>query len=258
MKKVFISENAAILVISVLILLAPSIPLAADNAIDAITYMTEQYPPFNFEENHEIKGISVDILESILKRSGSSKTKKDFEMTPWARGYKLVQATDNTCLFAMARTPEREDKFKWVGPFASSKVSLTALNTSNIIINDPAEAAKYHIGVIRDDVAHLILKKMNIPDDSIFINSNTQSNIKMLLKNRIDMWAYGEEVAKWEFKSNGYDPENLKTIYVLSEEPIYFGFNKNVPDTVIGTLQKELDKLKKEDLYQKILDKYLK
>ena len=49
--------------------------------INELTLYTEQYPPFNFEDNG-LKGISVDLIDEMLKAGGSRLTKKDIH---WLR-----------------------------------------------------------------------------------------------------------------------------------------------------------------------------
>ena len=65
-------------------------------------------------ENGELKGYCVDILKAVWKNMGGSE--QPILVLPWARGYAMVQKEPNHMLFAMARTPERENQFKWVGP----------------------------------------------------------------------------------------------------------------------------------------------
>ena len=35
---------------------------------DDLSYITEQYPPFNYEEKGRLKGITVDLLDKIRKK----------------------------------------------------------------------------------------------------------------------------------------------------------------------------------------------
>jgi len=94
--------------------------------LDNFVIMTEQYPPYNFEQNGLLKGIATDIMVEMFKRDGSKKTIKDIQLLPWARGYKDVQDKPNTILFAMTRSAEREKMFKWVGPISPTKIVLHA------------------------------------------------------------------------------------------------------------------------------------
>ncbi len=98
---------------------------AAAASVDDIIFMTEQYPPYNLEEDNKLQGIAVDTLALMLQRAGSKQTREDIEMLPWARGYKRVLSEPNTCLFSTTRTEERENLFKWVGPIAPTQLGLS-------------------------------------------------------------------------------------------------------------------------------------
>ncbi len=72
------------------------------------------------------------------------------------------------------------------------------------------------------------------------------------------MWGYGENVAKWEIKKNGFNPSAYETVYVLKEKELYYAFHKATSDLLIQKLQGVLDDLKEQGEYQRIMDKYLK
>ena len=83
-------------------------------------------------------------------------------------------------------------------------------------------------------------------------------NIKKLNHGRIDLWAYGESVAMWDILANGFDPTEFESVYVFSEQDLYFAFNLDTPDDVLQDLQGALDALKADGEFDRILDRYLK
>ena len=54
--------------------------------LNDLTWMTEEYAPYNFTENGQLKGVAVDVLLEVWKRVGIQKTAKDISVYPWARG----------------------------------------------------------------------------------------------------------------------------------------------------------------------------
>ena len=104
---------------------------ALTQSVDNLTIMTEIYPPYNFKEKGELKGISVDLMVLILKKLGSRQTRNNIKLWPWARGYREVLGKKNTCLFSTTRTIEREKHFKWVGPITSTTISILARKKKN-------------------------------------------------------------------------------------------------------------------------------
>lgn len=231
---------------------------AAVKEIDAIAFMTEQYPPFNFEKNGVLQGIAVDLLEKMLKEAGSTKTRKNFQLLPWARGYQNVQAVRNTCLFSTTRTREREKIFLWVGPIFPNKVVLTAEGKKNIVIRSTADIKKYRIGVIKDDVGEQLLLQAGIPASSLERVNSSLQNMKKLTMGRIDLWSYGEAVARWQIKEHGFSSNDFKTVYVLQSKDLYYAFHPSSDMALVRSLQQNLDRMKASGEYNRIVDGYLR
>ncbi len=231
---------------------------AAAASVNDIVFMTEQYPPYNFEEDNKLKGIAVDTLALMLQRAGSKQTREDIKLLPWARGYKRLLSKPNTCLFSTTRTEEREHLFKWVGPIAPESVGLIARKDRNIKIGSVEDIEKHNIGTIRDDVAEQYLISAGISVDDMERVPKTMQNIKKLNRGRIDLWAYDENVAMWELKANGFNPADYESVYVLGRKNQYLACHKGTSDSVIQKLQAALDTLKADGEYEKILDRYVR
>lgn len=247
--------------ISYLIVLSAFATLTWAKPIDNITFITENYPPYNFKDKEQVKGIAADILVLLFEKVGSKKTRKDIKVLPWARGYHYVQELENTALFSTVRTKKRENLFKWVGPIAISTNSLIALKKNNIEIETINDLEEYKIGVVRDDIGEQLLLNLGVNQRQIESTGGLDAIyklIKMLNAHRFDILSYEESVALWELKKNDFDLNKYKVIYKLKHSELYYAFHKNTPQEVINELQTALDELKKEGKYQLILNKYLK
>jgi polar amino acid transport system substrate-binding protein len=233
--------------------LVVSVTLA--ETIDDFQFITEHSPSSNMIMDNQLTGYAVDILEKMLELSHSKKTKKDFKVFPWARGYSMVQKKPNTVLFAMLRTKQRENLFKWVGPIKSSKVSLIGKKSRNIKINSLDDILKYSIGTIKDDVAELELKELGIKSfDSISGTKSIETSIKKLQRDRIDLFAYSYVIDTWKIK--GFDPKDYESVYTLKENSLYYAFHKDTDQKIIDQLQTTLDQLKEQGIVKKIISKY--
>ena len=255
------SFRKQIMLVLVLILtLSFSISMFAQS-IKNIKFMTENYPPFNFQENGELQGISVDLITATMKRIDPSFDQSRIELLPWARGYKIVQEEKNTCLFAMTRTDARENLFKWAGPILSEDIGIIARKDRKIKINSFNDLRKYRIGTVMNDIGEQLLNEKGILNsklDRVSGITSILSSIKKLNSGRIDLFSYGPTAFKWEAKRRGYNPNNYELVFGLKKVKYYYAFNKNTPDNVINQIQKVIDEVKKDGTYQKILDKYLK
>ena len=220
--------------------------------------LTEQYPPYNFEQNGQLKGISIDIMDEMLKKVNIGLSRNDIELWNWTRAYQTTEKAKDHALFAMTYTDERAPLFKWVGPFSPTKQVLMAKKSKGIKINSPNDINKYKVGVIRDDVGHQLLKKIGVQDSSYDFADNSKTNAKKLAGGRVDLVAYEGAVMSWEMKEAGININDYEEVYTLKEGQLYFAFNKDTSDTTIKKFQKALDELKKEGKVESIIKKYLK
>jgi len=59
--------------------------LAADQTVSAkdLTYITEQYPLYNYQEDGMLQGISIDLLEKIWEKMNVSINESAIKLLPW-------------------------------------------------------------------------------------------------------------------------------------------------------------------------------
>lgn len=228
----------------VILFLAPIHGVASE--LDRLTFITEHYPPYNYLEEGELKGSSVRILKTMLEEAGSATKANEIRVLPWARGYDTTLLTPNTVLFSTTRTSAREDLFRWVGPLAAGRVVLLARKDSGISIEslDALQNGNFSIVVIGEDIGAHMLKESDVDAARLHTAVNNESAMNMLVANRVSLWAYGEDVAHWLLRKHGHDPEDFETVYVLSEDPLYFAINRDTDPAVVDRLQELLDDLR--------------
>jgi len=229
------------------------------NSLNDIKFMTEHYPPYNYIKDGHPQGIAVDLMVLMLKRLNTKHQRKDIRILPWARAYKMVLEDENTALFAMTKTKQREKLFKWVGPFAQTNISLIAKKNSNILLRASKELNNYKIGVVRGDIGEELLYTVGVKSKQIESTGGIDALkklIKMLNRNRFDLLSYEAGVVAWEMKKLGFNIKDYEIVFHLSQTQQYFAFHINTPDKIINLLQNTLKELKNEGQHQKILDKY--
>jgi len=211
-----------------------------------LTYYTEHLPPYNYIENGTLKGISVDLLEAVTEKMGKKVAREEINLVPWTEGYQAALTRNNTVLFFTARTPEREQLFKWVGPVYSDRYVLFAKRDRGITIESPEYLKEYRIGVIADDVATQQLLNIGVNQSQIIPESNVSANIAGLENGEIDLWACPEDAGRYftgEVTGNYY---SYTVVYQLENQDLYYAFSKDVPDSVIQSFQRALDAVKQE------------
>ncbi len=220
-----------------------SLPIQAVELGD-LTYYTESYPPYNFEENGFLRGIAIDLLLASTAKSKQPVRRTDIELVPWPRGYHQLTIGPNIVLFSTTRTKMREPLFKWAGPIAKTRVVLLAKRGRNIEIKEFKDALQYSVGAIRDDVGAQMAIANGYPSEKIYYAADGDSLAKQLEFARIDLWVYDEAVARWFIKRNGLNGEDFLSVFALSEGDLYYAFSKDVPDETVKVLQDNIDRVK--------------
>ncbi len=213
--------------------------------VNNLVLMTEQFPPFNYAENGELKGISVDLLEMMLVEVGSKLTRKDMRLLPWARGYRDALEKENTVLFITNRNPLREELFKWVGPILTTEFGLIAKKNRKIRITSRDEINRYKIGVVSKDYGEMLLHSLGIKPVQIEPVPTPEINVHKLNRHRIDLWNYEVTVAAWIISQAGFNPHDYEVAYLLKQDiGAYFAFHNETDDAIITLFQGALDQMK--------------
>lgn len=226
--------------------------------IDNFKIYTEDYPPYNFMVDGVLNGVAVDLMEQMLNDLGSTLTRKDIKLIPWARAYVFVQNNKNSILFSTTRTKHRENLFKWVGPIITTKFVLIGLKKKMIEIKNAEGIKKFKITVVRKDISEQLLYDEGVPKKNVLSVSKAKSCILLLLNGRVDLWSYEETVAKWQIKKIKKDPKEFVVVHVFKTGKLYYAFNLDTSAVLVNKFQNSLNKLKKTKVYHKILNKYVK
>ena len=239
--------------------------LAADQIVSAkdLTYVTEQFPPYNFKKDGRPQGISVDLLEKAWEIMGENLNSSIIELLPWTEGYQRTLKERNTVLFSTARLPAREQLFKWAGPIGPFRNVLLARRDKNISITTLEDMKKYKIGAIKDDSAVQMLLGKGMKMEDLVLMTNSKPLIEMLQNESIDAWAYGDVAGTWLIQDSGLNSSDYQTAYVLGQTEYYYAFNREIPDALVQSFQQALDYVKtnrnQEGVsdYEKIISEYI-
>jgi len=240
--------------LSVLILIIPVSVFGQE-----VQIVTENYPPYNYEENGEVKGVSTEIVRAVLKETGLN---IKITVYPWARAYRMALEEPGTLIYSIARTPERENKFKWVGVIApADQILLSLTERTDIKLNSLNDIRKYRVGTVRDDVIehHLLNNGFKI-GENIDQCSSYDSNIKKLFFKRTDVCAIGKLVGYNIIKELGYDRSAFRQVYLFDtlSNGVNMAFQKDTHDEIVNRFKKAFETVKAEGVYDNILNQYLK
>ncbi|NGO90469.1 MAG: transporter substrate-binding domain-containing protein [Halomonas sp.] len=223
----------------------PAFADASPPSLAGLTFITEEYPPYNYLQAGEIKGTAVDLLEAMLAHTSSPLKRDSIRYFPWVRGYEIALNRPNTVLFSTTRTSSREARFHWVGPIARDRVVLLAAEGSPLRMAslDDAMEQGLSVAVIREDIGAQSLLEAGYPEQLIRPAIDSRSALHMLLHQRVDLWAYSEDVAHWIAEQEGYHADVVTPVHTLSESYLYFALNKETDPLLVAQLQQALERV---------------
>ncbi|SME90139.1 substrate-binding periplasmic protein [Desulfovibrio gilichinskyi] len=222
-----------------------------------LTIFVENWPPYHFEQNNKIVGISTELIEAALQKA---KIRYKLVIYPFKRALITVQKKPNTMLFTVARIPQREDMFAWIGPLHPRRVYLYKLkNRTDIQIDDLEDIKKYYTGVLSGGSIEQFFTTNGFHKYNYHLVSKSEQLLKMLFKQRVDLIPGDPLDLAYQINRLGYKYSELEIAYLLSEEGGYYMIaNKDTPDKIIVKIQESLEEVLATGARDRIIKKYVK
>ncbi|WP_367847579.1 substrate-binding periplasmic protein [Rhodoferax sp. WC2427] len=228
-------------------LLLPLSPWA--QTVQVVTETT----PFVYMQDGKIAGPATEVLEKTLQLAGI----KDYRLNvyPWARAYDMAQNEPNVLIYLVARTPEREAKFQWVGEFMQTRYHLYKLRERADIRASNLDAARqFTIGVMRDDLRHQFLQQQGFT--RLVMSAQTSENFGQLLKHKVDMVPLSEAGAEAQCRSTAFDCAGLERVLPLDAltTGLYMAYSLGTPPALVQRTQAAFKQLKANGTVQRTME----
>lgn len=236
--KIIPMNRVPIFLTLVLSIILYSSPYAQDKNI---TVYTEQWPPYNFMENQELKGSVTDIVKKVLKKMD---IKTQIELLPSARVMNVFKKSKKAIFFSLIMTPERKDQFKWIGPIARPTIFFYQNKSSQLklaTIND----AKAASSICARDSGLVVDQLKALGFENIDTSATASSIYLKAILGRCEL-AISEAPKGYEYwmqKMNRPLDSLKQTSVYLINSPLYIAATKDTSDVDIMKWQRELDKI---------------
>ncbi len=246
------SKKILFLLFSCVLVIGVSQALAKEGAL---TIITENWPPYNYEENGEVKGFSTEIVQAIIKKLNLS---YEVQLLPGARGEKLLDEGSHVMNFSLFRTSERETRYKWIGPIAEDAIYFYKKkgNPLEIATLEDAKNVK-RVACRHKGLVLSVLQKEG------FTNLDLTTKPKRIVR-KVAMGIVDLSVSEtplgvryWLTKAKLPTDSLEQTPVKLVEFPLYIACTKDIPDQVIQQWQDALEQIKASATYTRIYNKYI-
>ncbi len=216
----------------------------ASAAVMSLSVVTEEAISLQYRSKttNEMEGPAAAIVEKTIKAAGYDFSTK---VLPWARAYKEAESTKNTLIYSMVRTPDREEKFHWLGVLSEPKYYLFALRNSDFSKSNNMTPFKDHrIGTLLNSASYHSLK------DNGFTNlialNNAKNVFELLKRKRVDFITANKRTFQkiCAFNSVGCDEIiAVAPIKMPKSSLLYLAINKDSDPKLVSRLKAAYDKL---------------
>lgn len=223
-------------------------------AQEPLRVVTELSPPHQTLVNGEVAGISTDLVRAVLAEADIS---AQIELYPWARAFRIASSRPNILIYNMARTPERENAFQWIGTVAAYQLGFVGLtHRSDIIIASVDDARQYTIAVQRDDLsADFLINNGFVPGVQLVLVADIAESWQLLLNGKVDLVIDDPVALNGMVAALGLRLRDVNFIYAIPqlEQQTWLAASINTPQRLVEQLQMAHSKVAQTVRYQQVM-----
>lgn len=219
---------------------------------DIVQLFTELAAPFNYFTGElwecNFTGSSVELVNELQSRNIYQ---NNLAVTSWTDAYDVIQYMPNSALFTVARTPEREDLFQWVGPISNIRSCFYTKTESGIQITSLEEAkALNKIATPKGWFTHDFM--INNGFENI-VDSNTPNEaFNLLMNDEVDALLLFDEGVKWLTDTYQIPESDISEQFEISSEKGYIAFSLDTDPAIVEKWQEQLDAMKSDGTFETI------
>ncbi|MBT3765719.1 MAG: transporter substrate-binding domain-containing protein [Rhodospirillaceae bacterium] len=214
-----------------------------------LTLVVSPFPPFIIVNKETVSGFIPDLIREAALKSG---IEHKFEIFPWKRAYQTVLEGPRMAHMALARTPQRENKFQWVHPLFKAEIVFIT-NHSPPLGMEKARAIQT-VCVVGATPMLKFLKKNGFKN--IYEVTKIRTCASLLKKDRVSAIFGGWFSTLHAFKEQGLTVKHLEKGPAILSLDIYLAVSKDVDQTTVKKLRSALRNSSKDGTYNKFLSLY--
>jgi ABC-type amino acid transport substrate-binding protein len=174
------------------------LPLAAHaqaQALDILVYANAGV--FEAAPGQGPGGAGGAVLERMQALSGITLRQ---QVLPISRAMLLAEQRPANCVVALARTPEREPRFLWAGPWARGAMAVYGRGDEARHVDGPQDLRGRSLVVLRDSAPAAWLKEQGLTAEEVKDNSTA---LRMLQARRVDFWLANDIAGHFVIRAGG-------------------------------------------------------
>ncbi|GAB5379423.1 MAG: ABC transporter substrate-binding protein [Aliiglaciecola sp.] len=139
----------------ILVVLAQRVFAQVPNTPDFWVLTNPEAPFVVQDDKRQLRGMLVDVVNGVLSEAN---IKQQILAAPWERVEREARVKSNVLVFALARTPERENYYHWITPLTANVFAVYGHSATKDHYQHLDELKNISsIAVLNNDVRHKIL-----------------------------------------------------------------------------------------------------
>lgn len=204
--------------------------LSAPKACE-LTLLAPDLPPYGFFQDRQKVGVAVDATRELNARIGCSTT---VESLPRLRAQALVQGQPDALLAPLARIPDREDQFEWVGTLVRERIRIFSIQPAiSVELSDLKAGAS--VAVLRNSGIERLAQRLKLPNTVVAPDSAAM--VRMLHAGRVDAIILPYSLAVYSARQENLDPDRLQFGETLTEFDVSIAMSKGSDPALAARLK---------------------
>lgn len=199
-----------------------------------------------------VAGPASEVVAATMQRAGFTDYRAG--VYPWARAYEMALQEPNVLIFMIARTPQREDKFKWAGEFMRIDYHLYKLRTeTEVVVRTLQDAKAYSVGVLRGDVREQYLQSQGFT--RLVVSAQNADNFRKLLHRQVQLVPMPERDVQQQCEESHIDCAMLEKVYTLDglSTGLFMAYGRATPDDVVARTRAAFEKVKADGTLARLM-----
>ena len=226
-----------------------------------IILVTEHLPPYQIiHKDSSVTGFAVEVVLEVFMRANINYALHGY---PWVRTYNIALKKSNYCIFSIARIPNREKLFTWIGAITEKNNAVVwglKSNEHSGEIKTLEDLKYYATAVNKDDVTHIGMLNIGLTEDkNLYVLHHTESLINLLVtRPEIDFIVADDITISHRAKLSGVSMDLLQRVIEVKSLPLnfYLACNLKTEENIVKKLKTSLSTIHQDGTYEKILYKW--
>jgi len=169
------------------------------------------------------RGVIHELVAEAARRVGHSGR---IDYMPWFRAQQMAQSEPNIGILALTRSPEREDKYRWLLHLLSD--DLVLVGSPGVDVSDLAKVRDRPVGVLQRSGAEALV--MGLGFTRVMPQPEEWMNAKRIKDRSIDAWVAPRAMVVHAMREVRGKLDVLQFGQVIRTSELWLAASRNLPD----------------------------